>query len=165
MHVILLPNIIVGAIVVHARRGLRRLRPTVILLAILIHLTWGAALILNPIAESAAAILGGFHWMLSYGVEARWLGSVLLAGALLALAGLLLDTRLPNGAALALLMPQFGLLIASFLSDSQSVASGVLPDGRVVDQLVLFTALCPVMFMALLHTLAIIERHSTWTRT
>lgn len=119
----------------------------------------------NPVVASSAAILGGFHWIISFGLSGPALGATLIVGAILAYIGLLLGHRISNVASLALLMPQFALLVGAFLSDAESVYTGMLPDGREVDKLLLFTVLCPIMFTSILHTFAIIERHSKWTRT
>lgn len=139
------------------------LRPYIIIWAIAVHIAWGVALLVDP-AAAPAVILIGLHWMISYGVDGPGLGVALLLAAGLALLGLLLGRRLSNLKALALLMPQFALLVAALISDSQSVFTGVLPDGREVDRVLLFTALWPTMIAAVLHSVAIVERHSAWTR-
>lgn len=131
--------------------------------AILVHVAFGIALLINP-GVSAAVILVGLHWLVRLGVEGPTLGIALLLAAGVALVSLVLDRRLSNRTALLLLMPQFALLVAAFISDVQSVVTGVLPDGRKVDELVLFVALCPMMFAALLHSFAIVERHSQWNK-
>lgn len=139
-------------------------RPWIIYWAIVVHVAWGLALLFDP-DVTPAVILVGLHWIISLGVDGPWLGTALLIAAGVALASLTADGRLPNWAAFLLLMPQFAILVAAFISDSQSVFSGVLPDGRNVDRLLLFIALVPTMAAAVLHSIAIIERHSHWTRS
>lgn len=138
-------------------------RPFIIWWAIAVHIMWGLALLVDPTA-TPAVILIGLHWVTALGVEGAWLGMALLIVAVMALASLIAGKRLSNAVSLGLLMPQFALLVAAFFSDAQSSITGGLPDGRQVDQVVLFTALWPTMVAAVLHSFAILERHSSWTK-
>lgn len=138
-------------------------RPYIIVWAIAVHIVWGFALLVDPTA-TPAVILIGLHWVTALGVGGPLLGLLLLAVAVLALVSLIAGERLSNLISLGLLMPQFSLLVAAFFSDAQSSFTGVLPDGRQVDQIVLFTALWPTMVAAVLHSIAIVERHSAWTK-
>lgn len=130
--------------------------------AIGVHLAWGVALIVDP-AVGPAAILVGLHWVIALGISGQLLGMFLIVAALLAAVSLLYTSRLSNIEALVMLLPQYALLVAAFVSDAQSIANGILLD-KPIDRLLLFTALFPVMLAALLHSAAIIERHTTWIR-
>jgi hypothetical protein len=135
--------------------------PWMIWWAIAVHVEWGCALILDP-GIVPIIILVGLHWIIALGVSGAILGVVLVAAALVAAAGMLIDTRVSNRIGLLLLLPQYALLVAAFVSDSQSIITGMV-DGRAIDRLLLFTALWPVMIAALLHSAAIVERHLAWT--
>jgi hypothetical protein len=137
-------------------------RPYIIWWAIIVHVAWGIALISDP-SIAPVAILVGLHWILGLGVQAPMLGGILIGAALLAMWSLVADTRLANHVSLLLLLPQYALLVAAFISDAQSVGSGVV-DGNDVDRLLLLVVLCPVMIAAVLHSVAIIERHLRWTQ-
>lgn len=130
--------------------------------AILVHLAWGIALIVDP-GVLPIGILVGLHWLAALGLNGLLLGLMLIVAASVAAVGLMLGHRVPNYASLLMLMPQYALLIASFISDAQSCISGSV-DGRDVDRIVLFVALWPIMVAAMLHSLAIIERHLNWNR-
>lgn len=138
-------------------------QPYMIWWAILVHLAWGIALILDP-SVAPVAILLGLHWILTLGVTGVTLGLLLLAAALLATWSLLAGRRLSNTMSLLLLMPQYALLVAALIADAQSTVTGDV-DGREIDRMLLFTVLCPVMIAALLHSAAIVERHLTWAWT
>lgn len=140
-----------------------RSQPWIIWWAVAVHVAWGVALLVDPSAATPAVILVGLHWIIALDVEGPRLGIALLLAAVLALISLVADNRLSNRVSFLLLMPQYGLLVAAFLSDSQSVYSGVVA-GRSVDRLLLFTALWPTMIAAALHSVAIVERHLSWTK-
>lgn len=142
--------------------GRRKSVPYVIWLAIGVHAVWGLALIADPLV-APAAILIGLHWFLALGIEGAPLGVVLFGASVLAGASLVVDQRIGRIASLGLLTPQYALLIAALVSDTQSVITSSV-DGRTIDRLLLFTALWPVMLMALLHSASIVERHWTWSR-
>jgi hypothetical protein len=130
--------------------------------AVAVHVAWGQALLVDP-AVTPIVILAGLHWIISLGVEGYTLGVALLVAAFLAVVSLLAGRRLSNSISFILLMPQYGLLVAAFVSDAQSVASGRVNE-REIDRLLLFTALWPMMAAALLHSAAIVERHVLWNR-
>jgi len=139
------------------------LRPYIIYWAIAVHIAWGLALLIDPVGATPAVILVGMHWIISLGVEGPRLGVALLFAASLALASLIAGKQLTNAVSFLLLMPQYGLLVAAFMSDSLSVYGGNVL-GNPVDRVLLFTALWPTMIAALLHSAAIVERHLTWNR-
>lgn len=136
-------------------------RPYIIWWAIAVHIAWGITLIVNP-NVLPVAVLVGLHWVVNLGVSGPVLGIILICCAVLAVASLVLDKRLSNLLSLYLLLPQYALLVAAFISDTQSVFAGSV-DGRQIDQTVLFIVLWPIMIAAILHSLAIIERHARWT--
>lgn len=126
--------------------------------AIFVHLAWGSALMLDP-GIVPVVILVGLHWIVALGLSGPSLGLLLVVAAIAAAISLILDRRqISNTKALLLLLPQYALLVAAFVSDTQSVLTGQVA-GQQVDRLLLFTVLWPVMVAALLHTLAIIQRH------
>lgn len=137
-------------------------RPYIIIWAIAVHIAWGIALLVDPYV-APVAILVGLHWVIDLGVEGSALGVALLFAAVLALISLLADKRLSNRVSFLLLMPQYALLVAAFISDLQSVVEGQVA-GRNIDRPLLFTALWPMVVAALLHSVAIVERHLLWTR-
>lgn len=137
-------------------------RPYIIWWAIAVHIAWGIALLVDPYV-APVAILVGLHWVIDFGIEGATLGVALLIAATLAMVSLLAAKRLSNGVAFLLLMPQYALLVAAFVSDLQSVVSGQVA-GRDIDRPLLFTALWPMVVAALLHSVAIVERHLLWTR-
>lgn len=136
--------------------------PYIIWWAIAVHVAWGVGLFFDPTLRSIA-ILGGLHWLIAFGISEQLLGTVLVVAACAAAAGLLLGHRLSNGPALLLLLPQYALLVASVVSDAQSIITGTIGD-RPIDRTLLFTALWPVIVAGLLHTIAISERHRRWNR-
>lgn len=140
----------------------RRPVPWIIWLAIVVHIAWGYALLVDP-SIAPVVILVGLHWVLALGINAQVLGVLLIVAATLAAVGLVEDHRFSNRTALLMLMPQYALLLAAFFSDAQSVWTGYAGD-REIDRLLLFTVLVTVMAMAVLHSAAIVERHLLWTR-
>ena len=136
-------------------------RPWIIWWAIALHLAWGFALIANS-SVFPLAIFVGLHWVRPLGIGAVTVGVLLITAALAAASGLLLDTRISRRSGLLLLMPQYAILLAAFVSDTQTVVTGFV-DGREIDRVILFVVLWPVMIAAVLHSLAIVERHALWT--
>lgn len=141
----------------------RRPFPHIIWLAIIVHVAWGVALLVDP-SIAPVVILVGLHWVMGLGVNAQVLGVLLLAAAALAAFGLIEEHRLSNRTELLMLMPQYALLLAALFSDVQTIWTGYVGD-REIDRLLLFTVLVAVMAMAVLHSAAIVERHLLWTRT
>lgn len=139
----------------------RKPTPYIIVWAIAVHLVWGIALLTDPGVVSAI-ILVGLHWLIALGVDGPQLGLALIIAAGAAVVSLALGTRLSNLVSFLLLMPQYAILVAAFVSDAQSIVTGSVSPGRDVDRLLLFTALWPTMAAAALHSAAIIERHWTW---
>lgn len=137
--------------------------PYIIWWAILVHIVWGTVLLIDP-SIAPLVILVGLHWILALGVPIATVGCVLIAAAILSTIGLVLDNKLSRRTGLLLLMPQYTILIAAFISDLQSIVIGQV-SGREVDHLILFTVLAPILIAALLHSLAIIERYLPWTPT
>ena len=135
--------------------------PWIIWWAIAMHLAWGFAIAVDA-SVLPVAILVGLHWLVALHIGGVALGILLIVAALLAAGSLLLGHRLSNRLSLALLLPQYALLVAAVIADIQSIASGKV-DGNPVDRLLLFTALWPVMIAAVLHSFAIFERHVRWT--
>jgi len=135
--------------------------PYIIWWAILVHITWGIALIIEP-AIAPLAILVGLHWILALGISETITGITLITAAILAACSMMLGNRLSRQNSLLMLLPQYSILIAAFISDLQSIITGNVA-GREVDHLVLFTVLAPLLIAAILHTIAIIERYLAWT--
>jgi hypothetical protein len=131
--------------------------PWVIVFAIALHYLWGVALIVQP-SVSEIAIFAGLDRFISLGISAQALGIILVIAASLATRGLLMP---PNRKSLALLMPQYLLMVGALLSDTEALITGhVLGREAAVDRVVLATVLGPIIIAALCHSLAIIERHA-----
>jgi hypothetical protein len=124
------------------------------------HMVWGIALLIEP-SIIQLVVLVGLHWIVQIGVSAQIVGAMLVTAAILALFSLWADRALPKDLSLALLMPQYALLIAAFISDTQSIITGTVGT-QDVDRLTLFTVLWPVMIACVFHSMAIIERHLSW---
>lgn len=140
--------------------------PYVIWWAIFVHMAWGIALVYDS-TITPLVVLVGLHWVSLLGIDSVELGYVLIVAAIMATVGILAENRLPNRICFLLLLPQYALLVAAFVSDTQTIVVGEITNtsGVVinVDRLVLFTVLCPVMIAAVLHSFAIIERFRLWT--
>lgn len=139
-----------------------KLHPYIIYWAIAVHMAWGFALVADPTVPPVA-ILVGLHWILALGLNSQIVGLLLIAAAATAAFGLYLDRRISSSASFLMLLPQYGILIASLVADVGSIISGEVAD-RSVDRLLLFTVLWPVIVAALFHSLAIIERQLAWNK-
>lgn len=139
-------------------------QPWMIWWAIAVHTSWGIALLKEP-ALSRLGILVGIDRYVDAGVPARVLGSILLVAAVMAATGLILDGhhKLAKGPSLLMLAPQYLILISALTTDLQTVFSASF-HGQPVGRTIVIVILGPVIAAALLHSVAIWERYSRWSR-
>lgn len=101
----------------------------------------------------------GLKELSSLGLTTFGLGVALMVVGALACVALILEPRLKLRIALLLLLPQYGLMVAAFLSDAWLLINGATSSsGNPVAFTILEPLVFIIMFAALLHTLSIIER-------
>lgn len=133
--------------------------PWMIVWAIGVHLMWGIGLWVNDQVATLVLLVGLNHFIDEAHISPHLLGSLIALAALLAIIGLFLEGSASPRTVLALLLPQYGLMIVALLSDSIILVHGLKTSAGVpIDRVLLFTILGPMMFAALLHTASIIER-------
>lgn len=97
--------------------------------------------------------------------QAQVLGGSLVAISALAAFGLVQEKRLPRWAVLALLLPQYLVLLLSFVSTLYVIADGDYR-GNEFDRLAALSALSATLVIAFLHTAQILDRYALrWSRT
>lgn len=136
-----------------------------------VHFVWGWGLLFQPQLLGRIVVLIGVDWIAQLGVSTTVLAIILLSVSILAATGLLLERRLHNlspGKALTILAltlcPQYFIVLAALLSDLNTILAGEF-QGQKIETWLLLCALAPVVFGALLHTAAILERYATtWRR-
>lgn len=132
--------------------------PWMVVWGICVHLMWGMSLWFNA-QVGKLTILVGLQRLQGIGLNDQELGGVLIAVALLALWAIINEETFRPRALLAMLLPQYGLLVMALLSDAQVIIESKNPNtGAYISPVLLVTILGPVMIAALLHTLSIIER-------
>lgn len=143
---------------VHQFRVLRFGYPWMIVWAIGVYYLWAVTLLVNQ-QVGQLTILVGLNWFVKVGISPHALAVFLIFAASAALLGLLLEPRALPRPVLALLLPQYGLMLAAFLSDAQFIIRAVNPVTQShIDRWLLLAILGPMMFAGFLHTLSIIER-------
>lgn len=142
----------------------RRQSDWIIYWAVAVHTVWGVALLLDP-NVAKIVILVGLHEFVKAGVPEWVLGTGLILVSALALIGLLSSRIQSRNTSLCLLMPQYAVLMTSLFSDLWTVLAGLnSATGTAVSRPILLIVLWPVMAAAILHSIAIVERHLRWTR-
>lgn len=136
--------------------------PWMILFAISLHWVYGAGLILWGSQDAAIPLLGGYQQPIDYvGVVAT--GWMLLIVATIALFGLVFDRWFCRWLSLALLAPQYFVLLLALGACADLIVNGytaTTSSGRVVtvDRQVILVALAPIFLASFWHTLAILQR-------
>lgn len=124
----------------------------------MVHTGLGIAIIADNRA-SAVLILVGLDRM-TKSLNLTEMGILLISFSMLACLGLTSEERLSRKFVIALLFPQYVLLIASFMSNVWLIAGGYEnAAGQHVPTSVVFSALWTAMVGAILHTLGIVERY------
>lgn len=132
--------------------------PWMIVWAIGVHIMWGLGLLLRPTTESLL-ILVGLNRLIDQGIPPHMLGYGLVLASMLAGLGLACERRIRMRYALAMLLPQYGLMITAFLSDLEVFFNATNPVTQAhIDRVLIMIVLGPMMLAAALHTLSIIER-------
>lgn len=134
--------------------------PWIIWWAVGLHTVWGSALLLGGQSITRLIALVGLQEYEALGIPPELLGVILIICSFMAVCSLVRDT-LSNRVAFLLLLPQYSVLVLAFLSDAWAIATGQV-SGQTVDRILLLVLLWPVLFAGVLHTLAIIERHTAW---
>jgi len=131
-------------------------RPWMLLWASCMHIGWGYILYAhNELAQ--IAVFGGLQFFLDIGISVNLLSFSLIFVSLLAIYALFKEAQLPRLINIALLLPQYFVLIVALISDIYIFIAGEY-DGRIFDRALIFAVLWPLVAAAGLHTLALWER-------
>lgn len=131
--------------------------PWILLAASCIHIGWGVALIANPDSSRLLVLLGNDR-VLNLFDSPELLAAILIGFSLSALWGLTHEKSFTRNRVVALLFPQYLLLIVTFISDVWVLVSGHYQTAQFNfwDGLVILVSMITV---SLLHTIAILERY------
>lgn len=133
--------------------------PWMIVWVCAVHLTIGLGLILRPQTESLLVISGLNRFIDFPFVDRYVLAAVLIIGAVLALIGVALEGVIKPKQCLALLIGQYGLVVAAMLSDLFVLQSAHNPaTGAPYDRIVILVVICYGLYAGIFHTLSIVER-------
>lgn len=145
---------------------LRTTQPWMLWWAVGLHFIWGWALLVRPTAGNLTVFVGLNRLVTDVGISSTILGLFLIVASLLAAAGLLLEGKIPR-LALVSLLPQYALLLIALLSDLEVVVTAKNPaTGQYVDRVLIISIIGPLMWAAILHTFAILERFVLrWSRS
>lgn len=124
----------------------------IILYAVLLHMAWGIALLVDVSAANITALNG-----ISKILGTSGLGILSLLVAVSAAVSTLLTDR-PLG--LVLVLPQQMLLVLSASSALEAIISGHFPDGVFRPAAFIFCDQLPAILIVILHTGAILELHA-----
>lgn len=135
--------------------------PYAILWICCVHLTVGIGLLVRPQTERLLVISGLNRFVELPFVDRYVLALILILGALLALAGLVLEGKTSPRVCLALLIWQYGFVVGGTLSSLVVLIGGVESPstGLPVDRVVILVVLCYSLYAGLFHTLSILERY------
>lgn len=134
--------------------------PWMIVWVCAVHLTIGFGLIARERTESLLVISGLNRFIDFPYVDRYVLAGALILGAFLALIGVALEGVVQPKKCLALLILQYGLVVASTLSSMVVLVQGrnPAPAGMQVDRVVILVVLCYGLYAGVFHTLSILER-------
>ena len=137
--------------------------PLILWWASLVHTGLGISVLIDNDA-SAVLLLVGLH-DITNSLGPDEIGALLIFFSILAAVGLMFEHKIPRTAIISLLLPQYFLLIASFVSDVWLILDGFENSrGQQVPTPVIFAALWAVMAGSILHTIGIVERYFwKWT--
>ena len=120
--------------------------------SILLHLSWGLALLIDEAPQRLPSIAPVALWL-----PGPVLGPAFLGVGLLALAGTLRSRGLLS---LGLLLPQQFTLIVSAWGAYFAIHKGQFPDGLVQPRAFLLCNQLPSFLIVVLHTLALLDHHA-----
>lgn len=133
--------------------------PWMIVWALGVHVIWGIGLLFRDQTTSILLLVGLNKFLDLELFSHQVFGVFLILVAFLALVGLLSESHIPPKRTLALLLPQYCLMLVAFLTDFQAIIVSENPvTGVHIDRLLMVVILGPMMLAAILHTLSIIER-------
>lgn len=133
--------------------------PYMLWAAVGMHTAIGMSLIASPDTVNRLLVLSGLNMAGTNAETAPWFGLLLLGVSAFAAAGLIKEDVLPRWAVLAALTPQYLILLASLVSDLWIIADGTF-NGNPFDRWAAIAVLCPVIVVALLHTMQILDRYA-----
>ncbi len=125
--------------------------------AVGVHYIWALALF-HDSKITNLVILIGTKWLTDWGLSAYLLAGLLASASSLAVIGLAAEKRINPVASFILVLPQFLLMIAGSLSDSEGVISGRI-NANHYDRFLLLALLGPLIWAGILHTASILDRY------
>lgn len=133
--------------------------PYFILYVCAVHITVGAGLFVQQRTVSLLVISGMNRFLEFPHVDRYVLGAVLIAGAIMAVVGIVLEGHVRPKVCLALLIVQYGLVVAATLSSVLVLFAGKNPGTNApVDRALIAVVLCYGIYAGVFHTLSIVER-------
>lgn len=137
--------------------------PLILWWATIVHVGLGTAILIDNRASAVLLLVGLQNVAIHLG--ATEIGIILILFSFMAAFGLFMEHKLSRALIIALLFPQYVLLIACFLSDIWIFVDGYEnSSGNQIPRAIIFAALWPVMAGAILHTVGIVERYFwKWT--
>ena len=134
--------------------------PIGILTSVAFHVTIGACLLYRA-ANAELLVLSGLDGVSNFfGFNHATLGLFLILLGVLALAGVLLESRVDVRVATVLVIPQYSLMLWALMADLILIYNSVNPStGASLNRSLVITVSAAVMCIAVGHTVAFIDRY------
>lgn len=138
--------------------------PIAILVSVGLHLTLAICVLIRP-ENSELLILSGLDRLIEgTGSSSGAFAVSLIVLSLFALVGVALENRIDMRLCTVLVLPQYAIMLLALFTSISVVIDGENPNtGQPVDRSLAITALAPVSWVAIGHTVAFWERYvSRW---